>query len=90
MTTLNIYKTYSFRNKDPVIDKLRTIKKDEGFTDTEIHNISGISTTTLYNWFKGKTRRPQHAAIMAVAHAMGYEYQLTKDTSPIIARKRQR
>ena len=78
MATLHLYKTYSFRTKDPVIDKLRTIKKDGGFKDTEIHERCGVSTGTLYNWFKGKTRRPQHAAIMAVARAMGYDYELVK------------
>ena len=78
MATMNLYRTYSFRNKDPVIDKLRTIKKDTGFTNTEICEASGVSETTLYNWFDGKTRRPQHATIMAVAHAMGYEYNLVK------------
>lgn len=78
MATIHLYKTYSFRTKDPVIDKLRTIRKDEKLSYQEIHDRCGVSTSTLYNWFDGKTRRPQHAAIMAVARAMGYDYALVK------------
>lgn len=78
MTALNIYKSYSFRNQDPVVDKLRTIKSDTKYTDDEIHEKSGVSVGTLHNWWNRKTRRPQHATIMAVARAMGYKYDLVK------------
>jgi transcriptional regulator with XRE-family HTH domain len=78
MPALQIYRTYSFKTKDPIIDRLRTIKKDEKYTDAEISERSGVSTTTLYNWFQGATRRPQHATIMAVARCMGYDYELVK------------
>ena len=78
MGTIALYKTYSFKDKDPVIDQLRTIKKDVGMTDRDIHLVSGVSTTCLRGWFKGITRRPQHATIKAVAVAMGYDYRLVK------------
>jgi hypothetical protein len=68
-----LYKTYSFKDKDPVIDKLRTAVADSGESYVDIENTSGVSSNTLYNWFKGSTRRPQHATVCAVARAVGYD-----------------
>ena len=65
------YKSYSFVNKDPVIDLLRTAKDDRKVTLEGIHSDSGVSVGTLHNWFRGKTRRPQFATVAAVARAMG-------------------
>lgn len=33
----------------------------------------GISCTTLYNWEKGKTRRPQNHTLTWVAYTLGYQ-----------------
>ena len=76
--SFKLYKTYSFRTKDPVIDLLRTAVKDAGMNYRQISDASGVSTGTLYNWFGGPTRRPQFAATQAVAKALGYELQLVK------------
>lgn len=65
------YKAYSFMDKDPVIDVLRTLKRDTEMTDREITDAGGPTTDTLHNWFKGKTRRPQFATVAAAAVAMG-------------------
>lgn len=78
MRSLGMYKTYSFRTKDPVIDEIRTIIKDEGAKYKDIADTSGVSEGTLYNWLHGATRRPQHASVMAVTRALGYDYQLVK------------
>lgn len=76
--SLKLYKSYSFKDKDPVIDRLRTIIQDEGTTYATIHEDSGVSVTTLYNWFSGTTLRPQYASVMAVVRAMGYDMQIVK------------
>ena len=73
-----LYRSYSFVDKDPVIDKVRTIVKDEGLKYSEIHVISGVSTTTLHNWFDGETRKPQYATIAAVVGALGYRSEFVK------------
>jgi len=70
---MKMYKSYSFRNKDPVIDELRTIIDDEKARTSEIVKSSGVSYSTLYNWFKGKTKRPQSASIEAVGRSLGYK-----------------
>ena len=78
MASLGVYKTYSFRTKDPVIDELRTVIKDQGESYREISTASGVATGTLRGWFHGGTRRPQHATVMAVARALGWDYQLVR------------
>jgi DNA-binding phage protein len=65
------YKSYVFRDKDPVIDRVRTAVEDSGQKYKSVSAGSGVSTTTLYSWFRGKTRRPQYATVMAVLRAVG-------------------
>lgn len=65
------YKAYPFTTKDPIIDVLRTIKRDTEMKDSEITAAGGPTTSTLRNWFVGKTRRPQFATVAAAASAMG-------------------
>lgn len=66
-----IYRTYSFRDKDPIIDVMRTLVDDSSISYKDISDDCGVSTTTLYNWFQGTTKRPQFCTIAAVAGALG-------------------
>lgn len=70
---LKLYKSYSFRDKDPIIDKVRTVVKDSGKSHGRISTDSGVSAATMYNWFSGTTRRPQFATVNAVGRACGHE-----------------
>ena len=72
---LKPYKSYSFRDKDPCIDIIRTVVEDSGKSYVKIHESSGVSVGTLSNWFGGKTRRPQFATVNAVALALGHEFR---------------
>ena len=81
---LQIYGTYRFRDKDPVIDQLRTIKGDVKISTGELSAKSNVSTSTINNWFKGNTRRPQSATVEAVGRAMGYERKwVSKETGKV-------
>jgi hypothetical protein len=40
--------------------------------------MSGVSTSTLHNWFHGDTKNPNHSTVMAVITAMGYEETFTR------------
>jgi transcriptional regulator with XRE-family HTH domain len=75
---LHLYRSYSFTSKDPVIDRIRTIVQDEGLSYKDIHIISGVSTTTMHNWFEGETKRPQYATIAAVTSSLGYKQEFVK------------
>lgn len=75
---VHLYKTYLFKNKDPIIDKMRTIIQDEKVSYKELAEKSGVSESTYYAWFHGKTKRPQFASTMATIHALQYEMRLVK------------
>jgi len=74
-----IYKSYTFRGKDPAIDDLRTIAEDvfgeavSGRSIKAIHDEGGPSRAAMRSWFFGKTKRPTNATIEAAGRAMGYE-----------------
>lgn len=65
------YKSYVFREKDPIIDALRTAFSDSGKSYAQLHEQSGVAASTFHNWFHGKTRKPQFCTISATAIALG-------------------
>lgn len=76
---LQPYRSYAYRDgKDPAIFEIKTMVQDEGVTEAQLHVLSGVSTSTFANWFRGDTRRPTHACLAAVAGALGHEYVLRK------------
>lgn len=78
------YKTYMFKNKDPIIDKYRTALKDSGMTSKQVEEAGGPKARTVENgWFNGKTRRPFFATVAAAGEAIGQELQF-------VARKKRR
>lgn len=72
------YKSYRFRNKDPIIDLVRTAIADAGVSYQIIEDRSGVTTQTLRNWFTGPTRKPQFATIQAVLRAIGQELKIVR------------
>ena len=75
------YLSYNFVDKDPIIDKLRTLIQRDGWTYPQIQEKSGVTVQTLYNWFSGPTRKPQYATVMAVVRALGYRMEISKGKS---------
>jgi len=75
---LRLYRSYSFRDKDPVIDRVRTIVQRERLGNRDVARLSGVSATTLRNWFEGETKRPQFATIAAVVGALGYRQKFVR------------
>lgn len=68
---LSQYRHYVFVDKDPAIDFARTAVEDSGKSYTQISRDSRISPTTLHNWFKGRTRKPQFCTISEVLLTCG-------------------
>lgn len=77
---IRTYRTYSYIDKNPVIDKVRTLIQDEGLIKKLgiVHEISGVAQSTMDNWFNGATRSPQHATIAAVITSLGYQEEFVK------------
>ena len=67
------YKSYSFLDKDPIIDEIRTVIKDSGVSHKWIEEESGVTAVTLRAWFYGTTKKPQAATINAVLRSLGYK-----------------
>lgn len=76
--SMKFYKSYSFVDKDPMIDVARTAVQDCGLTYQEVSELSGVSVGTMVGWFHGATKRPQHATLMAVMYGMGYRQHWVK------------
>jgi transcriptional regulator with XRE-family HTH domain len=80
MAELRIYRTYRYINKNPVIDKTRTLLQDEGVYKNlkVVSEITGVAVSTLDGWFNGDTKNPFHQTIAAVVTGFGYEEQFVK------------
>lgn len=74
----SFFRTYKFRRgeKDPVIDKVRTIMDDTGSSIGDINKECGVASSTLRGWFDGETMRPQYATLCATVRSMGYDFAL--------------
>jgi hypothetical protein len=81
--TVGGWGAYLFKDKDPGIDVLRTLLKDElgGLTRKHLaiveHN-GGPIVQTLDNWFNGDTMQPRNASQEAAGRAVGYYRKWTK------------
>lgn len=73
MAKFGIYRNYRFLDKNPIIDAVRTVvKSEEHLKNNHVHQISGVATATLDNWFEGTTRKPQNATVCQVTASLGY------------------
>src|SRR5580692_1411869 len=77
---LRVHRIYNYIDKNPVIDKVRTILQDEGLIKklNVVHEICDVSTSTVDGWLNGDTRNPQHHTIARVITGLGYEEQFVK------------
>lgn len=75
---MKLYKSYKFKDYDPILDQLEEVLYTHGMTKAEISRRSGVSASTLTNWQKKKTRRPSATTINASLHALGYQLTITK------------
>lgn len=71
------YKAYNFKDKDPVIDELRTKFQDinhgklDGSFFRKVQANGGPTVSCLRSWFFGQVKRPQNPTVEAAGRAMG-------------------
>ena len=90
-----LYKSYSFRTKDPVIDLLRTAIQLEADAigvkfSRMCHNLevgSGVKAQTMYNWFTGPTISPRYCCVAAVANCLRTRWRVG-DRVAVVSHKR--
>ena len=70
---MRIYATYAFKDKDPVIDWLRTYFEKHDLKIIEVAHIARVHPRTIYNWFYGPTMRPYHPTLACVLRAIGLQ-----------------
>lgn len=75
---MKLYKSYKFRDYDPIIDLVEEVLYVNGTTKAEICRMSGVAPGTLTNWQKRRTRSPKSSTVNAALHAMGYELAVRK------------
>ena len=75
------YKSYSFVDKDPVINVIRTRVEDKNISLDWIAHHSGVSRTTIANWFYGNVKSPKHTTVAAVCRAIGLAIEFNECTS---------
>lgn len=81
--TLWLTRSYNFIDKDPEIDRFRTIWQREHLRESDLAVLAGLAVTTVKNMFGGETRQPRHSTFAKMAGALGYEYDLVrKDRRP--------
>jgi len=87
---VRLYRNYNWIDKDPVIDEMRTVFQDEGLIKklALVHELSGVATATMDNWFNGSTRKPQNTTIEAVMRSLGYSRPFTKTRDIDIEKER--
>jgi len=80
------YKSYSFADKDPIIDQVRTAYQESGETYKYIEEHSGVTRPTLKAWFDGATKRPHAATVNAVLRVLGYRLDVVPITAKVIVK----
>ena len=76
-----VYRAYVFKGeRDPAMDDIFSLARNEGVTDEQLHVMSGVSKSTFASWWgpKRKTRKPTHVCLAAAAGALGFEYELVR------------
>lgn len=83
---MKTYKSYVFKNKDPVIDELRTIAQGmygdvKHKTLAQIERNGGPTASCMSGWFHGATKRPSSSTVEAAGRAMGYKRKWVKSNN---------
>lgn len=78
------YKSYSFVDKDPIIDLVRTLIQHQHHSIKKISEDSGVNQGTIMNWIYGTTKRPQAASLNAVLRALDYKLDIVTINTPSI------
>ncbi len=76
-TLSEIYKDLSH---DPARDQVNQLVMTSSLTVKAIANKSGVSETTLRNWLKKITKKPQKITMDFVLRSIGHEFKIVPKT----------
>lgn len=65
---------YKATTHDPDMDAVMDAIDRSGIAYTAVANLTGVSRTTIVNWKKRRTRRPQHVTMAFALRALGGKF----------------
>jgi len=66
---------YQFKDQAPVMDEMALVWRASGWKVAALSRKTGLSSTTLYNWFtKQRTRCPRHDSVQIFFNSFGIPY----------------
>ena len=68
---LPTYRAYVFKGQDPIVQAFADARHDSKMTMSEVRDAGGPAASTMHNWERGKTMRPQFTTIAAGTKAVG-------------------
>lgn len=68
---LTKYKAYPYTEFDPIMDVIIFVQDAKGIKTSQMVKDGAASASTIANWRKKKTRRPQFTTIAASAITLG-------------------
>lgn len=83
---LKRYTSYDYKgDHDPILDRMQELMAIEQLSYKKIHELTGLSVSTLHHWFKRKhtksfkpTMRPMFTSVMAYTRGLGYDLTIVK------------
>lgn len=63
------YHHYHFTGQDPIVAKIRHLVGND--RNTDISKDSGVASSTLSNWWSGRTKRPKFSTCAAIIRSYG-------------------
>lgn len=60
-------------NIDPMLDDIVLLLQKDNRSTYAKANVSGLSSSTLNNWVKGRVRHPQSVSLQMAYRMLGYE-----------------
>ena len=74
---LKPYEAYWFEGQDPVVEKVLDTVDKVGVKPKALSTDSGVAVSTIGNWRKKNTKRPQFATLNATLRAVNKEFTIT-------------
>jgi hypothetical protein len=60
-------RAYNFIDKNPEIDRFRTVYQREHIKENDLAAMAGLAVTTVKNMFGGVTKDPRHSTFAKIA-----------------------
>jgi transcriptional regulator with XRE-family HTH domain len=73
---VRLYRTVKRNERDPAMLALCGLMREKNLSPKKISLLTNVGESTIDNWDNGKTSRPQHITMTAVARALGHEFEL--------------